>query len=132
MDSFEDSFKSSLKDSLKDSFEGFIEGFFEGFFKGFFAGFLWRVHLQGDFLKNSFIRRFCYRIAKPLFLPLQIFAMYKTVLFFELYWESSMNFKMALATPGRLPALSTVFWTMYKTVLFFELCIKQYCFLNYV
>ena len=45
---------------------------------------------------------FAYRLAKPLYLPLQIFALPKTIHFFELLWKNPNEMKTVFAIGGRL------------------------------
>ena len=74
--------------------------------------------IKGPTKLKPFMKRFKLRSANPAVLPLQIFASFKTALFFWLLAKSSANFKTAYAIGGR-PARLTASRFVCVSVYFF-------------
>ena len=73
--------------------------------------FVWVLHSTTEYYTYYRVLHYVLqrtKSAKPLFLPLQIFPLSKTVSKFWLLWESSMNFETAVAAAGRPTSLTTV------------------------
>ena len=66
--------------------------------------------------------RFCgYELAKPFVLPLQMFALPKTIHFFGLLWEKKSENETAFAIGGRLAAESVHALCVFLCIPLFEL-----------